>query len=269
MKKTFWTLAFLFFHFLVFSKGIVSLFPSAAEIVCDYGCGDRLVAVSDFAIIPKGLKAERIGGYYNLNFEKLISLNPDIIFAEKSHKKVLKKFPYLYEKTVFLSFLTLKDTFDSYRTIGEKLGISEKEINFKIESLKKRLSDFGKRNKCKGKKILIILGGGGEKIYACSDNYFTEVFENAGFENVLDGFLVKYPQLSYESFYSLNPDIIVILSSEKRGDFSLCSDGRLKMLEACKKGNVFVLSGEKILHAGSGLADLLNTAGKKMKKCFR
>ncbi len=233
----------------------------------DYGCGEKLVAVSDFAVLPENLKVERIGGYYDLNIEKLIDLNPDIIFAEKSHRKKLNNFPSLLKKTVFLSFLTLKDTFESYKIIGEKLGIKREIIEKKIKALKGKQKSLERENRCGGKKILVILGGGREKIYACGDNYFTEVFEKLGFVNVLKNSKVPYPELSYESFYSLNPDFIFILSSE-RECFNPCKDGKLKMLSACKEGNVYLFYGKKLLHAGSGLDQLL-TGLKKVNKCFR
>ena len=145
----------------------------------------------------------------------------------------------------------------------------EREIKLKIEWLKKSLSDSSEKNRCKGKKVLIVLGGGKERIYACAGNYFTEVFERIGFENVLKNFSVKYPQLSYESFYSLNPDYIVVLSSGEKGDFNPCKDKRLEMLKACRNKNAFVLKGKRILHAGSGLEDLLKEIEKKMNKCFK
>ncbi len=267
MKKVFGFLLFLIFSFSGFSRGIVSLLPSITEIIVEYGCGERLVAVSNYSVVPKGYKVERIGSLYNLNIEELIRLNPDIVFAEVSYKSRLSSISFLKNKVVYLSFLKLEDVFESYEIIGEKLGVDKKLVLKKIESLKNSVAELKKINRCKGKRVLLILNSNNDRFYACGDNYFSQVFEAVGFKNALDT-SIPYPDISYESFYTVNPDFIVVLSAEKP-ERLLCDRAPLKKLKACREGKVIYIYGEKVLHAGSGLKDLLNQIGQKAEQCFK
>ena len=258
---------FFFFCAFSFSKGVVSLLPSITEIIVDYGCGDRLVAVSDYSVLPENYKVERIGSLYNLNIEELIKLNPDIIFAEVSYKKQLSSIPVLKNKVIYLSFLKMEDVFKSYRIIGEKLGVDKGKIEEKVSGLRQSVQRLKKLNKCKGKRVLLILNSESDRFYACGDNYFSEIFELIGFENALNS-KIPYPDITYESFYKINPDFIVVLSAKKPAKL-LCERQPLKKLKACEGKNVVYIYGDKVLHAGSGLEDLLKQIEKKLNKCFR
>lgn len=63
---------------------IISLAPSLTEIIFALGLGDRLVGVTEFCKYPPAaLKKEKIGGYVNASQEKIVSLQPDIVFATR------------------------------------------------------------------------------------------------------------------------------------------------------------------------------------------
>lgn len=64
---------------------IISLVPSLTETLCDLGLEDSLVGITKFCVHPKHLKATKtiVGGTKNVRFEKIKSLNPDIIIANK------------------------------------------------------------------------------------------------------------------------------------------------------------------------------------------
>ncbi|BBB32400.1 iron complex transport system substrate-binding protein [Thermotomaculum hydrothermale] len=267
MKKIFILFLFCFFAFHSFSKGVVSLLPSITEIIVEYGCANRLVAVSDYSVVPPDLKVERIGSLYNLNIEELIKLNPDIIFAEVSYKSQLSDIPLLRDKVVYLSFLKLNGVFESYRVIGEKLGVKKGKIQQKVDEIKNLLEKLNSLNKCKGKRVLLILNSQSNRFFACGDNYFSEIFNAIGFRNALKT-KIPYPDISYESFYKINPDFVIVLSAEKPEKF-LCQREALKKLNACVGKRVFYIYGEKVLHAGSGLKDLLNQVEVKLEQCFK
>ncbi len=267
MKKAFALLFLFLFNTASFSKGVVSLLPSITEIIVEYGKGKSLVAVSDYSVLPEGFNVERIGSLYNLNVEELIKLNPDIVFAEVSYKRTLSRISILNEKVVYLSFLNLDDVYKSYRVIGEKLGVEKDRVEKKIEQLKASINRLKTLNKCRGKRGLIILNSQSDRFYACGNNYFSEVFEKIGFKNALKT-NIPYPDISYESFYKLNPDIIIILSAKKPLQ-PLCKRKPFKMLENCRKKTVYYIYGDKVLHAGSGLNDMLSQVEDKLNLCFK
>ncbi|MCC5910258.1 MAG: cobalamin-binding protein [Clostridiaceae bacterium] len=60
---------------------IISVVPSHTEILFALGLEDKVVAVSDYCDYPvEALDKEKIGGYQTLNIERIIELDPDILF---------------------------------------------------------------------------------------------------------------------------------------------------------------------------------------------
>jgi ABC-type Fe3+-hydroxamate transport system substrate-binding protein len=61
----------------------ISLSPTLTEILFELGAGKDLVAVTTYCVYPEEAKAkEKIGDFVNPNFEKIVGLKPDVIFAE-------------------------------------------------------------------------------------------------------------------------------------------------------------------------------------------
>lgn len=61
---------------------IISAVPSHTEILFTLGLEEHIIGVSEFCDYPvEALDKEKIGGYKTLNTEKIIELNPDIVFV--------------------------------------------------------------------------------------------------------------------------------------------------------------------------------------------
>ncbi len=66
-------------------RRIISLCPSITETLFDLGLEDRIVGRSRYCIHPrkKVVRAASVGGTKAIDFERLSSLEPDLIIAEK------------------------------------------------------------------------------------------------------------------------------------------------------------------------------------------
>lgn len=153
---------------------IVSLLPSATEIVCALGLRKNLVGVTHECDFPVGidklphLTASRIshetmtsaeidhavrsqldghGSIYDLDEKKLHELNPDLIITQElcevcavSYQTVFKAAKsYVADATVVsLEPNTIEDIFDNIKTVGELAGVSKKADEV-VNSLKARL----------------------------------------------------------------------------------------------------------------------------------
>ena len=61
---------------------IVALAPHIVENLFAIGAGERIVGTVDYADFPQQANdIERVGGYYGINMEKLLSLKPDLVLA--------------------------------------------------------------------------------------------------------------------------------------------------------------------------------------------
>ena len=64
---------------------VVSLAPHLTELVFSAGAGDHLVGVVAYSDYPEAARSiPRIGDAFNLDFERLAELTPDLVLAWKS-----------------------------------------------------------------------------------------------------------------------------------------------------------------------------------------
>ena len=62
---------------------IISLVPSQTEMLCDLGLKDSVVGITKFCVHPRAFKESVtvVGGTKQIHLEKIVSLNPDIIYC--------------------------------------------------------------------------------------------------------------------------------------------------------------------------------------------
>src|SRR5262245_49321826 len=61
---------------------IISVVPSATEMLFALGVGDRVIAVGDYDRFPSEVESRpRIGGLLNPNIEKIIEMKPDLVLT--------------------------------------------------------------------------------------------------------------------------------------------------------------------------------------------
>src|SRR5262245_27825325 len=64
-------------------RRFISLSPTLTEILFELGAGAEVVAVTTYCVYPEEAKGkEKIGDFVNPNFEKIVGLKPDVVFAE-------------------------------------------------------------------------------------------------------------------------------------------------------------------------------------------
>ncbi len=108
---------------------IISLSPAITEIIYALGAGDDIIAVSDFCAYPPEVKNKpTVGGYVNPSFEKILSLQPDLIIFQGDFFKI-KKFCKSYK--VPMCNVQLDDLIsitNSIQRIGNKIGKAKQSV---------------------------------------------------------------------------------------------------------------------------------------------
>jgi len=72
---------------------IISTAPSNTEVLFALGLGDRVVGVTEYCNYPpEAMEKEKIGGFSTVSIEKVVALNPDIVFAsDKTGEENIEK----------------------------------------------------------------------------------------------------------------------------------------------------------------------------------
>lgn len=225
-------------------KRIVSLVPSQTELLVDLGLRNKIVGVTKFCIHPKGLKKEKtvIGGTKNFHFDKIESLQPDLIIGNKEEnyqegiEKLAEKFP------VWMSNIyTLEDAYRMILGIGELTDTFSK-ANEIVSEIKHALE---KEFKLKGSAVYLIWK---DPLIAIGSNTFIDsMLEKAGFNNLINQ--SRYPEIDLEEIVNLDPEFL-LLSSEP---FPFKEKHILFFQEKLPKTKIKIVDGEMFSWYGSRL----------------
>ncbi len=111
---------------------IISLVPSQTELLHDLGLEEEVVGITKFCIHPnKWFRTKNsVGGTKNVNFDKVKSLNPDLIIGNKEENskediEELKKIAPVWMSDIF----NLKDALISIAEIGKITGKESESLN--------------------------------------------------------------------------------------------------------------------------------------------
>ncbi len=228
---------------------IVSLAPSNTEIVYALGLGARLVGVTEYCDYPPEAKAkDKVGGYSDINMEKVISLDPDLVLAEDIHKQEI--IPALERMGITCYALVphnLDEIMNSILVIGRLTGANSKarEIVSDMQGRIKNIADktAGLTDARKPRVMYVIWH---EPIMSVGvDTPIHEMFTLAGGVNIVKG-VEGFPTLSLEEVIAANPQIIIAnVEDYPGGDAPLqavLTEQRLKVVEAVAQGKVYGIS---------------------------
>lgn len=188
---------------------IVSLVPSITETLFDFGLtADEVVGRTKFCIHPANLvkNVQIIGGTKNLNIEKIKSLNPDLIIANKEENEKLQVEELMTDFKVWVTDIsTIEDNHQFISDLGTLLN--KKEF---AQSLNERIAHIFtvKKNPLPQKVAYLIWKN--PYMTVGNDTFINEVLENIGGENLFKD-RKRYPEVTVEELKNADQ---VFLSSE-------------------------------------------------------
>lgn len=244
-------------------RRIISLAPFSTEILFALGLGENIIGVTKFCKYPLEANSKhQIGGYMDLNFEGIISLDPDLVVATPSHKEILTKLERLKIETLSTSANNLDQIYQSILTIGEHTGQTEQAETL-VTNIKSQINHCLEANPV---NVMLVVGrsaGSLQGLYVTGgDSFLSELLEMAGGRNIfceLNGYL----QPSFEEIISLNPEMIIEIRSDEylteEEKTSLKEDWRiLHNIDAVAEGNIFVCNEPYLTIPGPRIAAVYN-----------
>ncbi len=253
---------------------IVSLAPSITECLFAVGAGDQMVGVTNYCEYPEEANSlTKVGGHYDLNYETLISLKPDLVVCLPSSPEIHQRLRALDIEVMPVESSSVSGIMQSLIQLGEKTGnLAEAEkvvadMEMRIAKVKAQRVDQPSR------KILVSIGQNtGEAavqnlFIAGRNNFYDDLITLLGCENVYAG-EVAYPAVSHEGLIRMNPEVIFEMTPEDELENSIQLERvwkRQTLLDAVKLDNVFVLAGDYVVKPGPRVVDLLELMAEKMK----
>ncbi|MFW6022925.1 MAG: ABC transporter substrate-binding protein [Halanaerobiaceae bacterium] len=195
-------------------KRIISLAPSMTEMLFALELEDRIVGVTSFADYPEAaLEKEKIGTITEPNIEKIVSLEPDLVFAAGINKiETLNKLEELGIKVAGFSPSSIDETLIAIKKVG-KLTNNSEVANAMVAELFINLADI---------EVLIdraLKGKEKPKVFyeiwndplstAGNGTFIDDIIETAGGINIGEQAKGAWPQFSFEKLLIENPDIYI------------------------------------------------------------
>ena len=251
------------------AQRVISVTPAITEIIYALGADERLTGVSRFCDEPPAAALKpKVGDLFNLNYETIIPLAPDVIFITQSsayaHQTVQ------LEKTgariIIVDDNSVAGIIRSIKVIGETTGSRlEAErlvtgIEARITAVKARIGGAAVRP-----RVLLLYSAfkadnAGDNVYACGrGNLYNEFIELAGGLNAIAENSPSAPLLSTERIVELRPDVIIQLGEGEKGTRT---DARgvwsgFETIPAVRDRRIYILSGSQLMRPGPRFVDTL------------
>jgi iron complex transport system substrate-binding protein len=195
---------------------IVSLTPSATEVVAALGAASFLVGVDEFSKYPPEVKAlPKVGSFLAPNLEVIVQLSPTFVIVDDIHGQVAGALHDHGLVTVECAMHALPDVKQALRTVGAKLG-RVKQADAAIDEIERALDDEAAKRPARHPRVLVIIdreaGGLGNLVAAGPGSWVDELLAVVGGDNVLAASGVRYPKISLEEVLQGDPEVIIDLS---------------------------------------------------------
>lgn len=167
---------------------MVSLSPNITEIIYALGKGDRLVGRTALCDYPEDVSnVTVVGDFYEWNFETILSLEPDVVFASSLNtEENEKKLKELGVNVVFLTQVqSFESTYEIIELIGKILNAGE-EAEKVINKMKETVSAVQKAAEGKERPSVYYVVGYGEygDYTATGETFISDMIEMAGGDNI-------------------------------------------------------------------------------------
>ncbi|NLB01667.1 MAG: ABC transporter substrate-binding protein, partial [Methanomicrobiales archaeon] len=191
---------------------IVSLAPSNTEILYALGLEDRIVAVTERCDYPAATADKpKAGGFSTVNIERVIAMEPDLIFASSANTdEVIDRLRSLGMTVVVLDPQTIDGVLHDIELAGRATG-QEEQASTLIEELRTRIGTVAEKaagSTADHPSVAHVIWH--DPLWISGRGTFQdEVITLAGGTNAF-GSVDDWSIVSLEEFITTNPDYILV-----------------------------------------------------------
>jgi iron complex transport system substrate-binding protein len=229
---------------------LVSLSPTLTEILFELGAGNDVVAVTTYCVYPEEAKSkEKIGDFVNPNFEKIVGLSPDVLFAETwSTSKIVSRLRAsgLNVQEV-RSPRSVEEIYQTILQVGEGLGRQER-ARATVAGMKRRIESLRARAAAMEFHPALYVEIDRPSWTVGRTSYTSEAIEICGARNIFSDVDKPALQASKEAIIERNPDVILTFDSDPE---EFRRRPGWENISAIRKGWVIADVGRNMLSHGS------------------
>lgn len=195
---------------------IVSLSPTATEMLFGIGAGQQVIAVDDQSNYPASAPMTKLSGFQP-NIEAIAGYTPDLVVAAEDtgglvHGMQALNIPILVEP----SAKTLDDTYLQIQQLGTATGQAPGAASL-VSKMRSEVAQFVSSVARPTRSLRVYHELDNTYYSVTSSTFIGQVYKILGLVNIADaatGAAPDYPQLSAEYIVSSNPDLIVLADTK-------------------------------------------------------
>jgi iron complex transport system substrate-binding protein len=195
---------------------VVSLSPTATEMLFAIGAGPQVIAVDDQSNFPANAPMTKLSGYQP-NIEAIAAYTPDVVVAAEDtgslvHGLTALAIPIVIEPAA----RNLDDSYAQIKQLGAATGHAA-EADSLVAKMRSQVGVFVASVAKPARHLRVYHELDNTYYSVTSATFIGQVYKLLGLSNVADaatGAAPDYPQLSAEYIVSSNPDLIVLADTK-------------------------------------------------------
>ena len=238
------------------AERIISLSPTATEILFAIGAGEQVVAVDDQSNFPSNAPVTDLSGY-TPNVEAIAAYDPDLVVTSYDPGDLVDGLNVLGIKPLIQSAaMTLEDTYSQIIELGDLTGHSKEaeKLNKEIQSSVSSVTPSGNG--------LTYYHEVDNTLYSTTSKTFLgQLYDLLGLVNIADpadedGF--GWPQLSSEFIVDTDPDLIFLADADLgESPQTVSSRPGWSSMQAVTEGRIILLDTDIASRWGPRVVDFL------------
>jgi len=247
---------------------IISLAPSATEVLFALGAGNDVVGVSTYCDYPPQVSGiDRVGTFLTPNVERILAKRPDVVVVVPSpgNRTGVESLQRLGLNILVVDPQTLSEIEDSFVTIGRAVGREQAgrdlvaRLRAQIEGVRARVADAPER------KVLMVVGHA-PLIAVGTGTFQDELIRLARGVNLGAQAGGQWPHLSLEFVLAAAPEVIIdtTMGNEEQpgAEAAMAFWLRFPTLPAVAAHRVAGYRAYQILRPGPRIAEALETMAR-------
>jgi cobalamin transport system substrate-binding protein len=251
---------------------IIALTPSLVETLFALGLGGRVAGVGSYVSWPPEAAAKpRIGGLFDPNLERIVSLKPDLAVLLPSERDLATRLKPLGVDVLVVPDETLADVERSFLAIARRCGVPEAGARL-AAAWRAGLAP----RPLPGPPLEVLVSVGrasgrlGEVTAAARGTFYDELLARLGAVNVFADAPTRYPQVGLEEIVARRPDVVLELRPDPltpEQAAAVAADwAALPQVPAVRNGRVAVIAGDYTMLPGPRLPRLYREMREALEK---
>ncbi|SDP43204.1 iron complex transport system substrate-binding protein [Actinopolyspora xinjiangensis] len=239
-------------------KRIVSLSPTATEVLYEIGAGEQVVAVDEYSTYPERAPREDISAL-NVGASTVSEYRPDLVIAQAGSAGELAKGLRELDIPVLLtpSATDLRAAYEQMKALGRATGHGDEAADT-VRRIRSEIDELVRQAPDPEGSLTYYHEVSPDHFTATSKSFVGSVYEKFGLDNIADSAGGKFPQLSEERILRADPDMIFLADTKTAGVSEQAVSNRpgWQTLTAVREGHVYELNEDVASRWGPRVVEL-------------